>query len=160
MKAKLLRWWPAVPALIILYAGGESFLEKYPRAAVPRKARFAGALAPDSLLLRIRADLGSSAEMPVPEKTAIAAATENPFRPIREPAAVAVSGALRIEPPPRRYVLRGTVGDQVATITNNAGQKQIVKTGERIDSAEVVSIETNKVVLRDRAGKFDLLLHK
>jgi len=85
---------------------------------------------------------------------------ENPFRPIREPAAAIGSGAIRVEPPLRGFILRGTVGDQVATITNNAGQKQIVKTGERIDSAEVVSIEPNKVVLRDRAGKFDLILQK
>lgn len=160
MRSILRKWWPAVPALIIVYLGGESFLAEYPRAAVPRSARVAGALKPDSLLLRIRGGQGSEPGHAVSEPTGPTASPGNPFRPIREPAAASVSGAVRVEPPLRQFVLRGTVGDQVATITNNSGQKQIVKVGERIDSAEIVSIEPNKVVLRDRAGKFDLILQK
>jgi hypothetical protein len=52
------------------------------------------------------------------------------------------------------------VGRDVATIANHAGQKMIVKAGDRIDSAEVVSIEPNRVVLKDRAGKFELQTEK
>lgn len=156
MRDKLLQWWPVVPALVILYVGGAGFLEKYPRATARRSNHAAGSGAPDSLLAYVRsgareADTGSAAPDP----------SDNPFRPIRQPRPAGPSvNAPRLEPPPRRYVLRGTVGNNVATITNGAGLKQIVKVGDRIDSAEVVSIEANKVVMKDRAGKFELLNQK
>ena len=142
MKDRLLRWWPALPALAILYVGGSSFVEKYPRAADRRAERHRGSAEPDSLLAFIRSgsmdtlvgDSGTSA-------SAKASAGGNPFRPIHQPRLAGHSGSyVRAEPPPRSFVLKGTVGSNVATIANNSGQKQIVKVGDRIDSAEVVSI--------------------
>lgn len=151
MNEKWLRWWPAAPACLILYLGGVSFVEKFPQTSVRRADRFAGS-GPDSLLAWAR--LSAAAESAAP------AESENPFRPIHAPKAAGgpLSSGMRLEPPPRRYVLKGTVGHNVATITNHAGQRLIVKTGDVIDSAEVVSIEPNKVVLKDRAGRFELLL--
>jgi hypothetical protein len=67
---------------------------------------------------------------------------------------------MRPPPPPRDYHLKGTVGRDVATIVADGGRKHIVKTGDRVDSAEVVSIEPNKVVLKDRAGRFELYLER
>jgi hypothetical protein len=64
---------------------------------------------------------------------------------------------MTVPPPPRRFQLKGTVGTNVATITDGAGRKRIVKVGDAVDSAEVISIEPNKVILKDRAGKFELL---
>ncbi|MEO6096154.1 MAG: hypothetical protein ABIW76_10815 [Fibrobacteria bacterium] len=156
MKDKLLQWWPIAPTLVILYLGGVAFLEKYPRASTRRSNYAVGTRTPDSLLAYFRSgvalpDTGSAVPDP----------TENPFRPIHQPhPAGQTANASRLEPPPRRYVLRGTVGNNVATITNGAGQKQILKVGDRIDSAEVVSIEANKVVLKDRGGRFELLNQK
>jgi hypothetical protein len=156
VRGKLLQWWPIIPALVILYFGGAGFLEKYPRMAERRSDRAIGPGRPDSLLAYVRsavrsADTGST----VPDPAG------NPFRPLHQPRPASQSAnAPRLEPPPRRFVLRGTVGNNVATITNGAGLKQIVKVGDRIDSAEVISIEANKVVLKDRAGKFDLLNQK
>lgn len=151
------RWWPALPALLIAWLGGESFLEKYPRRAEgPRRS--ASAQGPDSLLLVARRAedaerAGADSARPHPE---------NIFRPIRahRPMAEGRPGGMTVPPPPRNYHLKGTVGTNVATITNHAGQRVIVKVGDPVDSAVVVSIEASKVVLKDRAGRFELQLEK
>jgi hypothetical protein len=155
MNAGLRSWWPALPAALILYWGASDFINRYPRAKERPAERLAGG-GPDSLLSYARAFAADS--VPRPEADA-----DNPFRPIHPPKAQAAPGAasrVRTEPPPRKYVLRGTVGRDVATIANNAGEKMIVKAGDRIDSADVVSIEPNRVVLKDRAGKFELQTEK
>ncbi len=150
MSGGLRRWWPVLPAALILYWAGSDFVARYPReqARSAERLSFGG---PDSLLAIARAFVADTAR---PSATA----PENPFRPIHtpKPEGRTAATAMHIEPPPRKYVLKGTVGRDVATIANNAGQKMIVKTGDSIDSAEVVSIEPNHVVLKDRAGKFDL----
>jgi hypothetical protein len=154
MNATLRTWWPALPAALILYWGASDFIARYPRAKERPAERLAGG-GPDSLLTFARAFAADT----VPA----AGDPENPFRPIHPPKAQADRGSarfVRTEPPPRRYALRGTVGRDVATLANNAGQKMIVKVGDRIDSAEVVSIEPNRVVLKDRAGKFELQTEK
>lgn len=148
------RWWPALPAALILYLGGSDFIARYPHAQVRAAERLSGG-GPDSLLAIARAFAADTVRTS-------AAAADNPFRPIHPPKAEGrpASAVVHIEPPPRRYVLKGTVGRDVATIANNAGQKMIVKAGDRIDSAEVISIEPNHVILKDRAGKFDLQTEK
>jgi hypothetical protein len=151
MSQRLRQWWPALPAALVLYWGLSDFAERYPRAS-ERTAERLGAAAPDSLLAFARR---AAADTTPP------AASENPFRPIHPPKAAAASqGVVHLEPPPRKYVLKGTVGSDVATIANNSGQKMIVKAGDRIESAEVVSIEPNRVVLKDRAGRFELQTEK
>jgi hypothetical protein len=159
---RLLRLWPALPAAAIMYLGGASFVEKYPRAAEHRAERRGGSAEPDSLMAFIRsgteAASGGDSAAGAP---AAARAGGNPFRPIHQPRPAGQSGAyVKAEPPPRAFILKGTVGSNVATIANNSGHKQIVKVGDRIDSAEVVSIGANKVILKDRAGRFELLNEK
>ncbi len=155
MSSGLRAWWPALPAALILYLGGADFIDRYPRAKErPAERLFGGG--PDSLLAFARVFATDTA-------SASAGDQESPFRPIHPSKAQPAHGAgplVRIEPPPRRYVLKGTVGRDVATIANHLGQKLIVKAGDRIDSAEVVSIEPNRVVLKDRAGKFELQTEK
>jgi hypothetical protein len=147
-------WWPALPAALILYWGASDFAARYPQPRERRAERLSGS-GPDSLLAFARALAADTA--------APAAEPANPFRPIhpgKSQAGASAAALVRMEPPPRRYVLKGTVGRDVATIANNAGQKMIVKAGDRIDSAEVVSIEPNRVILKDRAGKFELQTEK
>lgn len=160
MIASLLRWWPALPALTILWFGGVSFVGKYPRMAHGPKGRAATHQGSDSLLVGFRRELAEDKASSAGDTLAAAARSENPFRPIRapRPAGEPRPGGMSVPPPPRNYHLKGTVGTNVATITNNSGQKLILKVGDPVDSATVVSIETNKVVLKDRAGKFELLL--
>ena len=162
MKELLLRWWPALPALAILYVGGTSFAEKYPRASERRAERRGGTAEPDSLLAFVRSGSVETIAKDSTVRASVNAETGgNPFRPIHQPRPAGHPGSyVKADPPPRRFVLKGTVGSNVATIANNSGQKQIVKVGDRIDSAEVVSIEANKVVLKDRAGRFELLNEK
>ena len=155
MSEALRRWWPALPAALILYWGGVDFLAQYPRARARTAERLSGSR-PDSLLAYASAFAGDTGVSAPSED-------ENPFRPIhplRPPGGPASAAAVHLEPPPRKYVLKGTVGRDVATIANNAGQKLIVKAGDHIDSAEVVSIEANRVLLKDRAGKFELQTEK
>jgi hypothetical protein len=154
MSGSLRRWWPALPAALILYWVGSDFIARYPREQV-RSAERLSSGGPDSLLAFARAFAADTARPS-------AAAPGNPFRPIHAPKAEGrtAATAMHTEPPPRKYVLKGTVGRDVATIANSAGQKMIVKAGDRIDSAEVISIEPNHVVLKDRAGKFDLQTEK
>lgn len=162
MKEWAHRWWPAAPAILILYLGGVSFVEKFPRMTPHRAARPAGSLAPDSLLASIRSVATQASETAGSDTSHQPAARVDPFRPMHKPRPAGVSGrkAVRSVPPPRNFVLKGTVGDNVATISDNSGRGRIVKAGDRIDSAEVVAIEPDKVILRDRAGKFELLFGK
>lgn len=162
MKDMFRRLWPALPAMAILYVGGTSFVEKYPRAAERRAERRGGSAEPDSLLAFIRSGPPAStvgdSRAGAPQK---AESGSNPFRPLHPRRPTAQSGSYaKADPPDRRFVLKGTVGNNVATIANHSGQKLIVKVGDRVDSAEVVSIEANKVVLKDRAGRFELLNEK
>lgn len=60
------------------------------------------------------------------------------------------------KPPSRNYQLQGTVGNEVATIIDLSGQGNIVKPGDTVDSAKVISIKPGKVILRDRAGRFEI----
>ncbi|MDQ3001387.1 MAG: hypothetical protein M3Y08_09015 [Fibrobacterota bacterium] len=160
MKETILQWWPTLPALLIVYLGGSSFIDKYPVTPERREDRIAGSGSPDSLLAYVRAGMIREAAK-MESDSAGDIEPGNPFRPIKAPRPSGRGApAARAEPPPRRYVLKGTVGINVATIANNSGQKLIVKVGDRIDSAEVLSIELNKVILKDRGGKFELLLEK
>jgi hypothetical protein len=154
MKENLRRWWPALPACLILYFAGTSFVEKYPKAAEKKADRFARASGPDPILEIARNGQGHAGAKDS------GAVSENPFRPVHAPHYDAQPQMPKAPPPQRRYVLKGTVGTDVATVTNNAGLKRIVKVGDLIDSAEVLSIETNRVTLKDRGGKFDLFLQK
>ncbi len=53
-------------------------------------------------------------------------------------------------------ILKGTVGNEVATVMNGMGNKWIVRVGERIDSAEVMRIGPGKVTFKDRHGQYEL----
>ncbi|GEM_PF-2158246 len=179
MSRGILHWWPLAPALLILYLGGSSFIEEYPRATQRASAPGSVQTAPDSLLAFIHAGLksdslsrtgsGSSPTEPSADSSARLLASlrkfpnrENPSRPIHGPnfSAEHAKAGPKIEPPLRKFVLKGTVGNEVATISDHTGRKLIVKVGDGVDSAVVLSIEANKVILKDRAGKFELLQEK
>jgi hypothetical protein len=153
----LSQWWPALPAALILYLGGGSFFARFPDFSERRAVRAASSSAPDSMLTlaRLAADADAARD------SRAAPSRDNPFRPVVERRSAGRGrGKPPAPPPPRRYVLKGTVGNNVATITNAAGQKLILKVGDTVDSAQVISIEANRVVLKDRAGKFELMTEK
>ena len=149
------------PALLILYLGGNAFIGSYPRAPHRSTDQGSRASGPDSLLAFIHDGIKSDSLTRNASINAVPA-RENPFRPIHGPnfAAEHAQSGPKIEPPARKYVLKGTVGFEVATIADHTGRKLIVKVGDGVDSAVVVSIEPNKVILKDRAGKFELLQEK
>ncbi len=180
MSRGIFHWWPLAPAMLVLYLGGASFIENFPRASHRSQDQGSRTSGPDSLLAFIRLGIKSDSAAafdstthpeakPVPDSSGKVKVVrvqnpnrENPFRPARGPNYAADHAATgpRVEPPLRKYVLKGTVGNEVATISDHTGRKLIVKVGEGVDSAVVLSIESNKVILKDRAGKFELIQEK
>lgn len=146
-------------AAALLYLGVKSFVTHFPKnlASQTSEANPAIKTETDTLFQFITTAMAfDSAQVTTDSVT-----EENPFRSAR-PIRITSSPSSRPKPNPplRKFILRGTVGSDVATITDQTGHKRIVKIGDAIDSAEVVSIEPNKVVLKDRAGKFELIQEK
>ena len=110
MSGGLRRLWPALPAALILYWVGSDFIERYPREQARAAERLSSG-GPDSLLAIARAFAADTGRPSL-------ASPDNPFRPIHapKPQGQAAASAIHIEPPPRKYVLKGTVGRDVATI--------------------------------------------
>jgi hypothetical protein len=161
MNRSLWHWWPLAPALLVLYLGMNSFMEKYPQQEQRSLKSNSPLFAPDSMLILIRQakTMDSLNQNQALKSKDSVLDIRSPFRPVRNPSQVANRGAVgpKIDPPWRNYVLKGTVGNSVATIMDRNGKKIIVKVGEIVDSATVMAIESNRVILKDRAGKFELL---
>jgi hypothetical protein len=58
--------------------------------------------------------------------------------------------------PPRPWMATGRVGQRAAVLTATDGRILVVSDGSRVDSAVVVSIGSDGVVLEDRGGRFVL----
>lgn len=161
MNRSLWHWWPLAPALVVLYLGMNSFMEKYPQQAQRSLKANSHLYAPDSMLILIRQakSRDSLNRNQALKATDSLQEIRSPFRPVRNPSQVANRGTVgpKIDPPWRNYILKGTVGNSVATIIDRNEKKIIVKVGELVDSATVMAIESNRVILKDRAGKFELL---
>ncbi len=155
MKKLLRMGWPIVAAAFILYSAWEDLQRKIPGSLAPQQNRTQNSGTYDSLLYRI-----AQVRMPL-SGDRVDTATANPIRnPFRYPNATGTTSIRSSRPPqpppPRGYVLHGTVGQHVATISDNAGVKRIVSVGDKLDSAVVEAIEGETVILRDRAGRFEL----
>lgn len=82
----------------------------------------------------------------------------SPFHPSSRGAGGSTAAAQAQSSPIVRpnLILKGTVGNQVATLVNGMGSKMIVRVGEKIDSAVVIRIGPGKVTLKDRHGLFEI----
>lgn len=161
--------------------------ERYPGAGNLPVTELSGGEAPDSLkqklrrLLQKRADSAPPSDSRRPDSglqsdssagpdsglresggpaAGAASRAPNPFRLAErpKPRSAAVVRAPAPPPPPRLYRLQGTVGSDVAILTDNQGRRHLLRRGETLDSAEVVEIGPNRVRLRDRAGTFEVTL--
>ena len=61
-----------------------------------------------------------------------------------------------LHPPPRPWRATGRVGERAAVLTSTDGRILVVKSGSTVDSATVVSIGKEGVILEDRGGRFIL----
>ena len=150
------KWWPALVSLTLfgvwldrygvqLVSGWFPTGQKSDNAPItPKETKYG------DLLSQFSKD---SAKV-VAEDLDLSLKKNNPFR-VASSKKVRRRRAKRI-PPPRNFSLRGTVGTTVATIKNGKGKTIIVSVGDQIDSAKVIQIHPNKVVLRDRSGKFTI----
>jgi hypothetical protein len=161
MMQRIWHWWPVLPACIILYLGAVSFMEKLPKDSYSSLEKASSQGTTDSVLEFIQTEHNkSSMQSPSSDSVTDSDPTgKNPFRSARGPSTAGerVHPGIKTDPPWRKYVLKGTVGNQVATIADRNGRKLILKVGDQVDSATVESIETNRVILKDRAGKFEIL---
>jgi hypothetical protein len=81
----------------------------------------------------------------------------DPFGLPLEPASAKPTAIGSLEPPPPRpWSATGRVGQRAAVLTATDGRILVVSDGSRVDSAVVVSIGTDGVVLEDRGGRFVL----
>jgi hypothetical protein len=150
----LKKWWPALLAIWMVYICANVLTKNYPHLSKPIGKNAQDVMGIDSVLTAIKNNQ-------VDKSMDSLQIGRDPFGNGRHFAnVVSVTHAPSAPPPPRHYILKGTIGDKVATITNNAGRKNIVKVGDKIDSAFVLSIAPNRVELKDRAGTFELLLQK
>ncbi len=153
------KWWPALGAFILsIYAVNALYIQ-LPHGAEMQKQKTKGEISADELVDLALASLKEKSSTRIDSDSG--AGNNNPFQEIHiaeKPANYVHTPAA--PPPPRHYVLKGTVGNNVASITNNSGQKKILREGNVIDSAQVISISPNRVILKDRAGTFELSLEK
>lgn len=56
------------------------------------------------------------------------------------------------------YKLKGISGKSTALLTNLSGQTQMVQIGDRIDSATLIEISNESILLKDRAGVFSVTI--
>jgi precorrin-6B methylase 1 len=84
-------------------------------------------------------------------------APHSPFGQPRPPRAIPIpkgeAKPLWIRP---TIILKGTVGNQAATLINSQGNKSILRIGEYLDSILVVNIQPGRVTLRDSHGTFEI----
>jgi hypothetical protein len=150
----LKKWWPIVGVAWLIYLFANILISKYPHSENGIRTYVTNGSGVDSILNEVKKNSQAKILDSVGNQ-------RNPFVDYHGFGNTShVVHAPPAPPPPRHYVLKGTIGEKVATITNNAGRKNIVKVGDKIDSAFVLSIAPNRVELKDRAGTFELLLEK
>ena len=143
-------WAPPAAALAVLILGLRAFLREYPRASVPgpRGPGFGGALSatrhfqPESLDAGIADD-----SAPSPDPFRLRPAASHPAGP-RAP----------LPPPARKWTLKGTAGDAVATVLDSVGGKHLLRVGDSLGGARVLEVHAQRVRMRDAAGDFELEL--
>ncbi|MFC1584986.1 hypothetical protein ACFL5V_05520 [Fibrobacterota bacterium] len=80
----------------------------------------------------------------------------NPFRVYRAVKRRKTVAKSKTPAPGRGFKLKGINNEKTAILINNSGLSMVVETGDKIDSAEVISIGPDKVTLKDRGGTFEI----
>lgn len=151
----LKKWWPALGSIWLAYLFMLALKSSFPHAEIGSQKNSINSSGIDSVLTSVQKSQNNRNQDSI-------GIGRSPFMDYHSfgNTTIHINHAPPLPPPPRHYVLKGTIGDKVATITNNAGRKSIVKVGDKIDSAFVMTIAPNRVELKDRAGTFEILLEK
>lgn len=148
-------WIPGLAAAVAVFAlfpTDSKLSDKWSKAL---EIHAASGSAPDSTTPLDSSLLSGSFE-PTDDTLAIPA---DPFGLPPAPAATprrTGSAPIGVQPPPRPWRATGRVGERAAVLTSNDGRILVVKSGSSVDSATVVSIGNDGVVLEDRGGRFIL----
>lgn len=149
---------PAIAATVavVLSAGLHTTKRWVPDQGEKEQAPLALQLDTSALLAGVPTDVAILDTSAAPADSS--APYRNPFAPHRSTASQAPS-APRLAPPAaalpaRPWRVTGLVGTRAAVLAGGDGSSRVVSPGERVDSARVVSIDRDGVVLEDRGGKF------
>ena len=160
MNTNIRPWLYWIPGLILLILGMKSFVEKLPPFHLENSTQQKVTDQKDHLLDKIKSQIHSHQIDSLNREKGLSQNKEpinDPFRSYHpKPLISATSAIPKGQPPFRNFLLSGTIGNSVATISNQKGKKIIVKVGDAVDSATVIFIEPNKVSLQDRAGNFEI----
>ena len=148
------RWYIPI-SVMLAYWIAASFIVKYPAGmgGIAGKAR--SFQAEESILKTIEAIKKKRNKLGLDSSLSLGG---DPFRSVKSTPYRRVKGGRKTIAPVRKYKLMGITNDKTAILVNNAGYNVIVEVGDAIDSAIVVSITSNKVILRDQGGTFEINL--
>ncbi len=151
------RRWSLLAAIALLALGIKSFVQRYPGGRSLGSDGKNGPMVRDTVwpaVLRFSATASDSAldasdTAPVPD----------PFRQRFSPSP-AVTPKASVPPPARKWKLKGTAGDAVATVLDSIGTKHLLRAGDSLGGARVLEVHANRVLMRDAAGSFELDLEQ
>ena len=146
--------WPRWAAFALLAAGLAGYVRNYP---LPRTVLPLGdGSALDSLIPPSgkRRDNGLGL---IEIDTAL---FRNPFQTRSRPGYDAGTSHSKMPSPVRRWKLKGTAGNVVATLVDSAGVKHLMRTGDSAGGVRVLDVHPSHVTMQDEAGRFELGLEK
>ena len=144
------KWlWPWLVALILMTVGLRSWIHKYPRRAGPEARDGQGRDGKDTLFSLL--PVSHAVENTDTTATVDSALRKNPFRKVGEEGyAHPVSPTTPVSPL-RKWILKGTAGDAVATVLDSVGAKHLLRTGDTLGGMRVLEIHPSRV-LRPRGA--------
>jgi hypothetical protein len=150
------RIWPAGTALVVLALGLQSWIRKYPRTDFASAAGDPAATAGDTALPAALRHSAAAADTQSAWDTAHAA---DPFyrgQPRRPSGGTRISRRPPAAPPSRNWKLKGMAGNSVATLIDSVGIKHLIRVGDSLGGARLLEVHSNRVLMQDAAGRFEL----
>ncbi len=149
--------WPLWISMAILFYGMQLFFQKYPNKLPVFKSDQAQNLHEDSLdrlLTQLTRDTVFSSLT-----FSDTLSRKNPFHSdISLNRVVNHSNPVELVKlqPMRSLKLKGTAGNQIASLIDSLGVKHLMKVGDSIAGIRILEIRSDRVFLQDASGKFEL----
>jgi len=154
----LSKQWYVLASVILIYWISGSFISKYPSPVdeVPQTVK---TIKEDESTLNTIQGIKDKRSLLDADSTF--SDQEDPFRSSKAKKRIKARKRKKAySTPARNYKLRGINNSKTAILINSAGRSVFVQVGDQIDSAEVVGITSDKVILKDRGGKFEIRIQE
>jgi len=143
---------PWIIALIALSVGVLAYVKKYPAQTLSLRAQ--PQWENDSLFSTLDRLILEAPALPIPDPAAI----RNPFQAPSRPAAGNENQKHVMTSSLRKWKLKGTAGNSVATVLDSAGVKHLMRVGDTLGGVRVLEVHPSRVSMQDEAGRFELEL--